>query len=128
MPNVSSPPREDKQITLKLAEEALKEFLSQKHKNVNIEQIISTTASYFNISLQDIKSKKRTQNISLPRQIAMYLIRELTDCSLLKIGEEFGGKDHTTVIHAHKKISSAISKDENLQRHIKEIKSSLFNY
>lgn len=119
---------EDKQITLKLAEEALKDFLSQKHKNVNVEQIISTTASYFNISLQDIKSKKRTQNVSLPRQIAMYLIRELTECSLLKIGEEFGGKDHTTVIHAHKKISSAILKDENIQRHIKEIKTLLFNY
>ncbi|MGI6319161.1 MAG: chromosomal replication initiator protein DnaA [Firmicutes bacterium] len=119
---------EDKEITLKLAEEALKDFLSQKRKNVDVDQIISTTASYFNISLQDIKSKKRTQNVSLPRQIAMYLIRELTDSSLPKIGEEFGGKDHTTVIHAHKKISSAILKDETLQRRIKEIKGMLFNY
>ncbi|MGI6328081.1 MAG: chromosomal replication initiator protein DnaA [Dethiobacteria bacterium] len=119
---------EDKEITLKLAEEALKDFLSQKQKNVDVDQIISTTASFFNISLQDIKSKKRTQNVSLPRQIAMYLIRELTESSLPKIGEEFGGKDHTTVIHAHRKISSAILKDEALQRNIKEIKDILFNY
>ena len=119
---------EDKQITLKLAEEALKDFLSQKQKKVDVDQIIFITASYFNISLQDIKSKKRTQNVALPRQIAMYLIRELTDSSLPKIGEEFGGKDHTTVIHAHKKISSGILKDEALQKHIKEIKNTLFNY
>ncbi len=58
----------------------------------------------FNIKLEDFKAKKRTKSVAFPRQIAMYLSRELTDFSLPKIGEEFGGRDHTTVIHAHEKI------------------------
>ncbi|NLX90235.1 MAG: chromosomal replication initiator protein DnaA [Firmicutes bacterium] len=120
---------EDKQINLSLAEEALKDFFSSsKKKNLSIDKIILTTSNYFKINIEDIKSKKRTQNISVPRQIAMYLCRELTDAPLLKIGEKFGGKDHSTVIHAHKKISSDLKKDENLKRTIKEIKNLLFFY
>lgn len=120
---------EDKQINLPLAEEALKDFFSSgKTKNISIDKIILTTSNYFKINTEDIKSKKRTQNISLPRQIAMYLCRELTDLPLLKIGEKFGGKDHSTVIHAHKKILSDLKNDENLKRIIKEIKNLLFFY
>ncbi|HAA34950.1 MAG TPA: chromosomal replication initiator protein DnaA [Firmicutes bacterium] len=118
---------EDKAINLKIAREALKDFFTQKHKNLTPEEIISTTASYFKITVQDMKSKKRTQNFSLPRQIAMYLCRELTDLSLPRIGEEFGGKDHTTVIHAHKKISANMASDEKLLRYLKDIKN-LLNY
>lgn len=118
---------EDKQINLQIAGEALKDFLSQKHRNLNAEQIISTTASYFKLSVQDIKSKKRTHNFTFPRQIAMYLCRELTDYSLPRIGEEFGGKDHTTVMHSHRKISSEMLKDESLLRCIKEIKNMLLH-
>ncbi len=118
---------EDKQVTIKLAEEALKDFLnSRKINNISPEDIISTTATYFNISPQDIKSKKRSHNISLPRQIAMYFCRELTDYSLPKIGHEFGGKDHTTVIHAHKKIVKDIPINGNLNNSIKEIKEMLY--
>jgi chromosomal replication initiator protein len=116
---------EDKSINLKLAGEALKDFFTQKQKFLTPEEIIATTASYFKITLQDIKSKKRTQNFSLPRQIAMYLCRELTDFSLPRIGKEFGGKDHTTVIHAYKKISSEMVNDERLLRYLKDIKSLL---
>ncbi|MGI6307650.1 MAG: chromosomal replication initiator protein DnaA [Dethiobacteria bacterium] len=116
---------EGRKIDLPLAEEALKDFLTPKQKNLNSEQIISVTASYFKITSREIKSRRRTQNISLPRQIAMYLCRELTDLSLPKIGEDFGGKDHTTVIHAHRKISSHIKKDDNLVRQINEIKNLL---
>ena len=116
---------EDRSINLKLSEEALKDFFTQKQKMVSIEEIMSTTASYFKITLQDIKSKKRIQSIALPRQIAMYLCRELTDSSLPKIGKEFGGKDHTTVLHAYKKISSEVSTDGKITRYIKDIKNLL---
>ena len=118
---------EDRKINLSLAEEALKDFLTPQQKNLDSEKIIAVTASYFKITTKDIKSKRRTQNISLPRQIAMYLCRELTDLSLPKIGDEFGGKDHTTVIHAHRKISSHLTKDNTLLRQVNEIKN-LLNY
>jgi len=118
---------EGKQITFSLAEEALKDFFSSgKSKNISIDKIILTTSNYFKIKMEDIKSKKRTQNISFPRHIAMYLSRELTDLPLLKIGDKFGGKDHSTVIHAHKKIFNDLKKDESLKRTIKEIKNLLF--
>jgi len=116
---------ENKKIDLPLAEEALKDFLTPKQKNLNAEHIMSVTASYFKITTRDIKSRRRTQNISLPRQIAMYLCRELTDLSLPKIGDDFGGKDHTTVMHAHRKISAHIKKDDSLLRHVNEIKNLL---
>ncbi len=120
---------EDKHIDLQFAEEALKDLFTKNRKNnINIDKIISTTATYFKISTQDIKSRRRPQNISLPRQIAMYLCREMTDNSLLKIGEEFGGKDHSTVIHAHRKIAGNILKDDELLRSVKEIKNMVFNY
>ena len=79
----------------------------------------------FNIKLDDFKAKKRTKSVAFPRQIAMYLSRELTDFSLPKIGEEFGGRDHTTVIHAHEKISKLVQTDTDLQKQIKEISESL---
>ncbi|NHW17238.1 helix-turn-helix domain-containing protein, partial [Escherichia coli] len=71
------------------------------------------------------KAKKRTKSVAFPRQIAMYLSRELTDFSLPKIGEEFGGRDHTTVIHAHEKISKLLDTDPQLQRQLKQIKELL---
>lgn len=120
---------EDKRIDLEFAEEALKDLFTKNRKNsINIDKIISTTATYFKISSQDIKSRRRPQNISLPRQIAMYLCREMTDISLLKIGDEFGGKDHSTVIHAHRKIAGDILKDDELLRSVKEIKNMVYNY
>ncbi|KHF27865.1 Chromosomal replication initiator protein DnaA [Anoxybacillus sp. BCO1] len=77
------------------------------------------------MKLEDFKAKKRTKSVAFPRQIAMYLSRELTDCSLPKIGEEFGGRDHTTVIHAHEKISALIQTDVQLQKQLKEIMEKL---
>jgi chromosomal replication initiator protein len=71
--------------------------------------------------MEDFKAKKRTRAIAYPRQIAMYLARELTDNSLPKIGEEFGGRDHTTVLHAYEKISQERAKDPNLNRTLNEI-------
>ncbi len=120
---------EDKLITLQLAQEALKDFFSERQKpSINPEQIISATSSYFKITPEDIRSKKRASSISLPRQIAMYLVREMTAYSLPRIGQEFGGKDHTTVIHAHRKISVQNQTNGDLQQHIKGIKELLKNH
>ena len=73
-------------------------------------------AKFFHVTVAELKGKKRVKTIVIPRQIAMYLARELTEASLPKIGQEFGGKDHTTVIHAHEKISEALKSDEELKK------------
>lgn len=94
-------------ISTSLAADALKTLKSGKgHPQLSILQIQEEVAKYYHIQLKDLKGKKRVKSIVVPRQIAMYLARELTDNSLPKIGAEFGGKDHTTVIHAHEKSSS----------------------
>lgn len=106
----------NKKITVELATEALKDIISNRAaKQVTIELIQELVANYFNLKVDDFKSARRTKNIAYPRQIAMYLSRKLTDMSLPKIGEEFGGRDHTTVIHAYEKISEMISRDDNLK-------------
>jgi chromosomal replication initiator protein len=112
----------NKEISIDLASEALKDIISNKqNKQITIELIQDVVASYFNIKIDDFKSARRTRNITYPRQIAMYLCRKLTDMSLPRIGEEFGGRDHTTVIHAYEKISDALKEDEELKYTIKEI-------
>lgn len=92
-------------IDASLAADALKDIIpSSKPKVITIEGIQEIIAERYNIRIEDFAAKKRTKSIAFPRQIAMYLSRELTDFSLPKIGEEFGGRDHTTVIHAHEKF------------------------
>ncbi len=115
------------EITVELASEALKELFSAKARQLNVDLIKETVSDQFNIKLEDFNSKKRTRAISYPRQIAMYLSRELTDLSLPKIGEEFGGRDHTTVIHAYDKITKDMEEDaafkEKIETIIKELKN-----
>ena len=112
----------NREITVDLATEALKDIISNKqNKNITIDLIQDVIAAYFNLRVEDLKSQRRTRNIAYPRQIAMYLSRKLTDMSLPKIGEEFGGRDHTTVIHAYEKISESLKSDESLQRTIDDI-------
>lgn len=112
----------NKEIGIDLASEALKDIISSRNsKQVTIELIQDIVSSYFNLKVEDFKSSRRTRNITFPRQIAMYLCRKLTDMSLPKIGEEFGGRDHTTVIHACEKISNGLKEDENLQDNIAEL-------
>ncbi|KGK86780.1 chromosomal replication initiator protein DnaA [Clostridium sp. HMP27] len=112
----------NKEISVDLASEALKDIISNKHsKQVTIESIQDIVSSYFNLRVEDFKSARRTRNVAFPRQIAMYLCRKLTDTSLPKIGEEFGGRDHTTVIHAYEKISSSLKEDESLQNAVSEL-------
>ncbi|MBM7704223.1 chromosomal replication initiator protein DnaA [Metabacillus iocasae] len=116
----------NKDINADLAAEALKDIIpSSKPKIITIHDIQQVVGQHFNIKLDDFKAKKRTKSVAFPRQIAMYLSRELTDSSLPKIGEEFGGRDHTTVIHAHEKISKLVQTDAQLQKQIKEISDSL---
>jgi chromosomal replication initiator protein len=109
-------------ITLDLASEALKDiFPDGKPKRVTIDSIKNIVGTYFKIKLDDFSAKKRTRNVAYPRQIAMYLSREMTDSSLPKIGEEFGGRDHTTVIHAHDKITRERSEDTKMQQTLTEL-------
>lgn len=116
----------NKEINADLAAEALKDIIpSSKPKVITIQDIQRVVGQHFNLKLEDFKAKKRTKSVAFPRQIAMYLSRELTDCSLPKIGEEFGGRDHTTVIHAHEKISTLLQTDVQLQKQIKEIQEKL---
>ena len=116
----------NREITVDLASEALKDIISKKQgKHITINLIQDVVASYFNLRVDDLKSQRRTRNIAYPRQIAMYLSRKLTDMSLPKIGEEFGGRDHTTVIHAYEKISENLNTDETLQNTIESITKKL---
>jgi chromosomal replication initiator protein len=116
----------NKDINADLAAEALKDIIpSSKPKIITIHEIQKTVGEHFSIKLEDFKAKKRTRTVAFPRQVAMYLSRELTDSSLPKIGDEFGGRDHTTVIHAHEKISRLLETDAQLQRQVKEIQEQL---
>lgn len=113
-------------ISTSLAADALKSLkLSDAANGLSILKIQETVAKYYHITLTDLKGKKRNKSIVVPRQIAMYLSRELTDSSLPKIGMEFGGKDHTTVIHAHEKIGQGLTSDQDLKNNIAELKNIL---
>ncbi|MDW0118879.1 chromosomal replication initiator protein DnaA [Sporosarcina thermotolerans] len=113
-------------ITTDLAAEALKDIIpNSRPRTVSILDIQKTVGEHFNIRLEDFTAKKRTRAIAFPRQIAMYLSRELTDSSLPKIGSEFGGRDHSTVIHAHEKIAKQLKDDKILQQDIQDIKTIL---
>ncbi|MFO1442294.1 chromosomal replication initiator protein DnaA [Bacillus sp. Bva_UNVM-123] len=116
----------NKDINADLAAEALKDIIpSSKPKVITIHDIQKVVGEFFSIKLEDFSAKKRTKSIAFPRQIAMYLSRELTDFSLPKIGEEFGGRDHTTVIHAHEKISKMVQTDPQFQKQLNEINDLL---
>ena len=112
----------NREITVDLATEALKDIISKKQgKHITIDLIQDVVSSYFNLRVEDLKSQRRTRNVAYPRQIAMYLSRKLTDMSLPKIGEEFGGRDHTTVIHAYEKISENLKTDDSLQHTVNDL-------
>src|SRR6056297_1239617 len=108
----------DREIDVDLAEKALQDLIieNEEPKEINIDLIKNIIVDYYNLKKEDMTSKKRTQKIAFPRQIAMYLSRELTDLSLPHIGEEFGGRDHTTVIHAYNKIEKRIEEDQEFAK------------
>lgn len=114
------------EIDESLVEKTLKDLLpSGADEPVNAEKIQKVVAEYFNLRIEDMKTRKRTNAVAHPRQIAMYLCRELTDLSLPKIGEEFGGRDHTTVMHAQDKISSSIETNPHIAHQVEAIKKIL---
>jgi chromosomal replication initiator protein len=112
----------NREVTEELAEEALKDIISSnKPREITVELIKEIISQNFNVKIDDFNSKKRTRAIAYPRQVAMYLTRELTDLSLPKIGDEFGGRDHTTVIHACDKIGTDINESLDFKKRIEEI-------
>ncbi|OQA55511.1 MAG: Chromosomal replication initiator protein DnaA [Candidatus Omnitrophica bacterium ADurb.Bin277] len=102
-------------LDVRVAQEILKDSFKEESQKFSIEEIQKTVADYFQIKVSDLRAKKRTLSIVRPRQIAMFLVRELTGYSLPEIGEYFGGKDHTTVLHACNKISAEKEKDIGLR-------------
>ena len=113
-------------ITLDLAIEALKDFISKGISEKNdVHRIQKIVSEYFQITVEDIRSKKRSSNISFPRQIAMYLCRLMTNESFPKIGTEFGGKDHSTVMHSVEKIEQEIKVNPDLAKIIEKLKNDI---
>jgi chromosomal replication initiator protein len=109
-------------MTVELAQEVLKDVFPQgEMPEISIEQIQQTVVERFSMSLQELTGDRRSQQIVYPRQVAMYLCRELTDSSLPKIGKKFGGRDHTTVIHATSKIAKLIQEDRNVYNLVQEL-------
>ena len=113
-------------INIGLARSALADLkLVQKSRGLQISKIQEVVANYFQTSVAEMKGKKRVRNIVIPRQVAMYLSRELTDASLPKIGQEFGGKDHTTVMHACDKIARQMKTDTEIKSAVSDLRQML---
>jgi chromosomal replication initiator protein DnaA len=116
----------ENEISVELSTEALKEIiLASNSRIINSSLIIDTVSRYFDLRPEEFKSKKRNRDISFPRQIAMFLCRDLTDLSLPKIGDEFGGRDHTTVIHAIDKITEDLQNNPEVRRTMDELKRNI---
>lgn len=103
-------------VSVDLAKEALKDLLAVQNRQISIENIQKTVADFYKIKVAEMYSKKRTRILARPRQIAMHLAKELTDLSLPEIGAAFGGRDHTTVLHAYRKIEELKNSDASLRR------------
>jgi chromosomal replication initiator protein len=114
-----------KDINIQLAREALKDLLSIQNRQVGVENIQKTCADFYKIKVADMYSKKRPASIARPRQIAMYLAKEMTQKSLPEIGELFGGRDHTTVLHAVRKIAAERQKNTELNQQLHVLEQTL---
>ena len=115
-----------KSVDLEFTCDALKDFVNKNiYSNNNIANIQKAVADYYNITVEDLKGKKRSNKIAHPRQLAMYLCRKETDETLDRLGMEFGGRDHSTVIFACDKMEKELETNKDLEHDIKEIKSKL---
>ena len=115
-----------KMIDLEFTSEALKDFVNKNiYSNNNITKIQKAVADHYNITIEDLKGKKRSNKVAHPRQLAMYLCRVETDETFPRIGLEFGGRDHSTVIFACDKIEKELLENHELEQTIKEIKAKL---
>lgn len=118
-----------KEITLEFAVDALRDYIGKSIYITNdIQRIQKAVADYYKITIEDLKSKKRTANINYPRQIAIYLCRMTTSETITKIGLEFGNRDHSTVLHSYDKITNEVQNDENnIRQVLEEIKNKIVN-
>ncbi len=112
-------------VTLEFTKNTLKDIITEETAYITIPFIQETVCAYFNIKLSDLLGKKKTKNIAHPRQIAMYLCRELTPTTFPQIGQVFGGRDHTTVIHAHDKITREMESDPQIKETVGKLKEKL---
>ena len=118
-----------REIDMNLVREVLKKVLRQDDKkSITVDEVIKVVTEKFNIKITDIKSQKKSKNLVRPRQIAMYLSRKLTNASFPDIGAKIGGRDHSTVIYAHNKISKLIEQDDKTKDIIQELERSLLNH
>lgn len=117
----------NKPLTLDLVKKQLKDIIDISDKKISMDLITKVVCDYYNISKADILSKRRTKNIAFPRQISMYLSRELTDSSLPAIGDYYGGRDHSTVIHGYDKIKEELKTNGTLEEEIKKITLEIKN-
>jgi chromosomal replication initiator protein len=116
-----------KEVNIEVARNALKDLLSIQNRQISVDSIQRTVADFYNIKVADMYSKKRPANIARPRQIAMFIAKELTQKSLPEIGELFGGRDHTTVLHAVRKITEERQHDSHLNHELHVLEQSLKN-
>ena len=112
-------------ITVDLAKEVLHNTLKGGRKEITVESIQKAICDFYNLKVNDLKAKRRTKNIALPRQVAMYLCRKYTETSFPAIGDKFGGRDHSTVIHASKTIEKRIKEDPYMQNTIERLERNL---
>ena len=115
------------QITIEMAEKAINDVVTKKDKVLSLELIQETIAKYFNITVEELKGVKRSNDVTFPRQIAMYLCRDVANMSYPKIGEDFGNRDHSTVMHACKKIENEIKEKNNTRLIVESVKNILLN-
>jgi len=115
------------EITIALAEKIINEFKTQSEKVISSEFIKETIAKYFNINKDDLSGNKRSNDVAFPRQIAMYICREVANMSFPKIGEDFGNRDHSTVMHAYRKIEKEVKEKTNTKLIVESVKNIIIN-
>ncbi len=113
------------EITVDLAKEVLKDFIRDTAGPISVDRVLKAVSQQFHVSVTELRGKRRTKNVALPRQVAMYLSRELTDCSFPEIGSKIGGRDHSTVMYACDKIARTVERDDELRRQVDTIRSAL---
>jgi len=116
---------DNRPIDIDMAKEILKDMVREQDKKIDASKIFQRVAEYFNLEAEDLKGKKRSKSFVLPKQIAMYLFRELTDYSLPEIGKIFGTKHHTTILYAHRKLKEILKKDSKVNNIVSEITQKL---
>jgi chromosomal replication initiator protein len=116
---------EERPINLEMTKFVLKDMVKETVKNITIDMIQKTVVKFYGMSLSDLRAKKRNRNVVLPRQIAIYLSRELTNLSLPEIGNSFGGRDHTTVLHSCKKIQKQLKEDQSIYDAVEKLTTTL---